>query len=171
MALLGIILGHYLGMYVSDDIFKLWMAGIVFGSITLMLLQTKGFVNEKMVGHPIFASIIGLLGGFSTMVGNAAGPIMSVYLLGLKLPKLLFLGTGAWFYLTVNIMKLPFHIFSWKTIHAESLILNILGIPFLVLGFFSGTWIVNHLDEKSFRKLVIWMTLLAAVRLLFDVWF
>lgn len=104
------------------------------------------------------------------MVGNAAGPIMSVYLLGLKLPKLLFLGTGAWFYLTVNIMKLPFHIFSWKTIHLESLVLNIMGIPFLVLGFFSGTWIVNHLEEKSFRKLVIWMTLLAAARLLFDVW-
>ena len=170
MALLGIIMGHYLGMYVSDAIFKLWMAGIVFGSLTLMLFQTKGLVNEKMVGHPIFASIIGLLGGFSTMVGNAAGPIMSVYLLGLKLPKLLFLGTGAWFYLTVNIMKLPFHIFSWKTINADSLMLNILGIPFLVFGFFSGTWIVQHLEEKTFRKLVIWMTVLAAARLLFDVW-
>lgn len=169
MALLGILIGHYLGMYVSDGIFKLWMAGIVFGSLALMLLQSKGFINEKMVRQPFFAAIIGLLGGFSTMVGNAAGPIMSVYLLGLKLPKLMFIGTSSWFYLSVNIMKLPFHIFSWKTIHFESLILNLYGIPFLVLGFFSGVWIINHIEEKTFRNLVVWMTFLAALRLLFDI--
>jgi uncharacterized membrane protein YfcA len=171
MSFFGILIGHYLGMYVSDNLFKLWMAGIVFGSLLLMILQTKGFVNEKMIQHPVFASVIGLLGGFSTMIGNAAGPVMSVYLLGLKLPKLMFIGTSAWFYLSVNIMKLPFHIFSWKTIHFESLILNLYGIPFLLLGFFSGAWIINHLEEKSFRNLVIWMTFLAAIRLLLDIRF
>ena len=168
MALMGIWMGHYLGMLVSDKIFKLWMAGIVLGSLVLMLLQSKGYVKEEMVQHPGFASVIGLLGGFSSMVGNAAGPIMSVYLLGLKLPKLMFIGTSAWFYLTVNIMKLPFHIFSWKTINLDTLMLNVYGIPFLVIGFISGAWVIHHIDEKVFRKLVIWMTLLAALRLLFD---
>lgn len=169
MAFLGILLGHFLGMYVTDSIFKLWMSGIVFGSLALMIMQSKGYINEKMIRQPFFASIIGLLGGFSTMVGNAAGPIMSVYLLGLNLPKLLFIGTSSWFYLSVNIMKLPFHIFSWKTINLESLILNLYGIPFLIFGFFIGVWIINHLEEKSFRNLVIWMTFLAALRLLFDI--
>jgi uncharacterized membrane protein YfcA len=64
-------------------------------------------------------------------------------------------------------MKIPFHIFSWKTINPESLILNLYGIPFLLLGFFSGVWIINHLEEKSFRNLVVWMTFFAALRLLF----
>jgi uncharacterized membrane protein YfcA len=113
MSFMGILCGHYLGMYVSDEIFKYWMAGIVFGSLLLMILQSNGLVNDNIIQHPFFASIIGLLGGFSTMIGNAAGPIMSVYLLGLKFPKLIFIGTSAWFYLTVNIMKIPFHIFSW----------------------------------------------------------
>jgi len=169
MALLGILIGHYLGMYVSDKIFKLWMAGIVLGSLVLMLFQSKGYIKDQVVQQPVFASTVGLLGGFSTMVGNAAGPVMSVYLLGLKLPKLLFIGTSAWFYLLVNLMKLPFHIFSWKTINHDSLLLNVYGIPFLVMGFFSGTWIIHRIDEKIFRKLVIWMTFLAALRLLFDI--
>jgi uncharacterized membrane protein YfcA len=169
MTFLGILIGHFLGVYVSDDVFKLWMGGIVLCCLGLMLLQMKGILQERMIHHPVFASLTGLLGGFSTMVGNAAGPILSVYLLGLKLPKLAFIGTGAWFYLTVNLMKLPFHIFSWNTINLNSLVLNLYGVPFLIAGFFSGAWISRNINEKVFRDLIIWMTLLAALKLLFDV--
>jgi len=167
LALVGIVLGHFFGFYVSDKVFNHWLAGIILFSLCFMMIQQQEWLRESWVQHPLFAGIIGLFGGFTTMVGNAAGPILTVYLLGLKLPKLWFLGTGAWFYFAVNLLKLPFHVFSWKTIHAESLLLNLCAVPFLVLGFYSGTFVVERLNEKIFRYLIFWMTLIAALRLLF----
>ncbi|HEV7926632.1 MAG TPA: sulfite exporter TauE/SafE family protein, partial [Verrucomicrobiae bacterium] len=54
-----------------------------------------------------FTASMGILAGFTTMVANAAGPVMILYLLAIDLPKLAFIGTGAWFFLLVNLFKVP----------------------------------------------------------------
>lgn len=101
------------------------------------------------------------------MIGNAAGPIMAVYLLSMRLPKNNFIGTGAWFFLIVNLLKVPLHIFFWHTINWSSLTLNLAGVPFIVVGFLAGIRIVGLLSEKTFRYFVMIMTLLISLRLMF----
>jgi uncharacterized membrane protein YfcA len=109
---------------------------------------------------------MGLIGGFVTMVGNAAGPVFSIYLLSMRLPKKDFIGTGAWFFLIINISKVPFHIFSWKTINQSTLFIDIILLPIIVLGMFIGIKLVMLFPEKVYRYFVIGMTSLAAIFML-----
>jgi uncharacterized membrane protein YfcA len=106
--------------------------------------------------------ILGLLGGFATMIGNAAGPVMALYLLSMRLPKNSYIGTGAWFFAIVNISKVPFHIFSWKTINLQSFMLDVIMIPAIATGAILGIYLVRFFPEKAYRIFIILTTVLSA---------
>jgi hypothetical protein len=90
---------------------------------------------------------------------------MALYLLSMRLPKNIYIGTGAWFFFIVNLSKVPLHIWSWKTITWNSFVLDVLVIPAIAAGAFLGIWLVRLLPEKFYRILVIVTTLLAALLL------
>ena len=129
------------------------------------------FYSERKKENPVylsawwFAPLFGLLGGFSTMIGNAAGPIMAVYLLSMRLPKYAFVGTGAWFFLIVNHLKLPLQIWVWDNITLESLRVNLYAIPFILAGAVVGVLVVKRLPEKHFRRVIIGLTVLSTLLL------
>ena len=166
-AVIGVIIGIAVGYYINDQAFKTVMAAIVIGSLLLMLIQERGGLPGHWTESWIFGSVFGLLGGFSTMIGNAAGPIMAVFLLAMNLPKNSFIGTGAWFFLIINLVKWPFHILIWKTITWSSFQLNLVAIPAIALGILIGIRIVKLIPEREFRYFIMIMTFVAAMRLLF----
>jgi hypothetical protein len=100
------------------------------------------------------------------MIGNVAGPIFAIYLLAMHLPKNSFIGTGAWFFMIINISKFPLHIFVWKTIDWSTLKLDIILLPGIALGALLGIWLVKKLSEKFYRTAVIVVTALSAFLLL-----
>lgn len=51
---------------------------------------------------------MGTLSGITTMLANAAGPLVSLYLLAISLPKPQLIATSAWFFLIINASKIPF---------------------------------------------------------------
>ena len=108
---------------------------------------------------------LGLLGGFVTMIGNSAGPIMALYLLSMRLPKNIFIGTGAWLLLIVNLVKVPIHIGIWKTITVQSLLFDVIMIPAIALGALLGIWLVKFFPEKAYRIFIIATTLFSALLL------
>jgi uncharacterized membrane protein YfcA len=111
-----------------------------------------------------FAALTGLVAGFTTMVANAAGPVMVLYFLAIGLPKLAFVGTGAWFFMLVNALKLPFS-YHLGLITRHSLLLDsILLIP-LLPGALLGPVILRRLNQKAFERMVLTLTALAGVRL------
>jgi uncharacterized membrane protein YfcA len=101
------------------------------------------------------------------MIGNAAGPVMSIYFLSMMLPKNTFIGTAAWFFLIINLFKIPFQIFYWGTIDAKTFALNLAMFPAIMIGAYLGIKLVNLIPEKSYRIFIIVTTALAAMRLLF----
>ena len=107
----------------------------------------------------------GLLAGFTTMIANAAGPLMILYLLAMRLPKLQFLGTTAWFFLVVNAFKVPFS-YNLGLISSASLLLSLRLVPVTVLGALGGRWLIRHINQQVFETLALVMTLVAAIRLL-----
>ena len=121
--------------------------------------------NVKPLAGYRWSGFFGITGGFSTMIGNTAGPIMSLYLLAIQLPKNVLIGTGAWFFMLINLFKIPFHIFVWETITLKSFTLNLILWPVILLGGFLGIRLVRIIPEKPFRWLVIGMTTLASLRL------
>ncbi|RII20347.1 Sulfite exporter TauE/SafE [Streptomyces sp. YIM 130001] len=107
----------------------------------------------------------GVLGGFTTMVANAGGPVMSLYLLSTGFRKLGFLGTSAWFFLIVNTSKLPFSA-GLGLIDADSLLLDAALVLFVVPGAYLGRRCVDRIDQRLFERLVLAATVLGGLQLL-----
>ncbi|WP_329150694.1 sulfite exporter TauE/SafE family protein [Streptomyces niveus] len=107
----------------------------------------------------------GVLGGFTTMVANAGGPVMSLYLLSAGFRKLGFLGTSAWFFLIVNTAKVPFSV-GLGLIDLDSLLLDALLVLFVLPGAVLGKLCVDRIDQRVFERLVIGATVLGGLQLL-----
>lgn len=162
-AFAGIIVGVIFGNAISDTQFKRAIGLMVILFLALMIWQDTRKKDVSVPDYWWFSAIMGLAGGFSTMVGNAAGPVMAMYLLSMRLPKNSYIGTSAWFYFIVNLFKVPFHIFFWKTIHLQSLSFDLIMIPPIVLGALLGIRIVKFIPEKSYRIFIIVVTFVAAL--------
>ncbi len=166
-AAVGVILGVWIGEGLDDETFGNILAVIVILGLLLLILQERRPPSQQFVRHPLVSGFTGLAGGFTTMVGNAAGPVMSVYLLATRLPKREFIGTAAWFFLIINWIKVPFHIWSWETIDWQSLQLNLVVIPAILIGFWIGIKVVALIPEKAFRYFVMIVTAITALKILF----
>jgi uncharacterized membrane protein YfcA len=114
-------------------------------------------------GNKLFTAGMGLVSGFTTMLGNLAGAFSNIYFLAMQISKNNFIGTAAWVFLAMNFFKLPFQIFYWKNITPSTLTTDLLLLPALALGFFAGLRIVSVIKDDSYRKLVIVLTLIGAV--------
>jgi uncharacterized membrane protein YfcA len=164
-AFVGIITATIVGKTISDQTFNKLLSGLVIGGIAILIWRDLRSDKLQIPKSKWYAGGLGLLGGFSTMIGNAAGPVMALYLLSMRLPKNSYIGTGAWFFFIVNLSKMPLHIWSWKTITVHSFMLDILMIPAIAAGAFLGIWLVRLLPDKFYRVLVIATTLLSALLL------
>ena len=166
-AFVGVLLGTYIGIFIDDAIFRQIMAGIIFLSVGIMLWNEKQ-QSQVTSQNWLFTAGLGIAGGFTTMVGNLAGSVMAIYLLSLNLLKNQFIGTAAWFFLIINLVKVPFHIYGWETITWDSLFLNLLVLPFIALGAFLGIQIVKRIPEQIYRRFILAMTIIAALFMMFQ---
>ena len=85
----------------------------------------------------------------------------------MRLPKNEFIGTAAWLFFIINVFKLPFHIFVWKTIDKQTLTINAVLIPTIVLGFYLGAKLVKVISNELYRKFVLLITAAGAIFILF----
>ena len=114
-----------------------------------------------------YSAAFGLLGGFTTMIGNAAGPVLSVYLLSMRKDKMEYIGINAWFFLVVNLLKVPLQIFVWDNISWDTFSLNLAMLPIIGIGAWLGIIIVNLFPEKAFRRFIQIITILSVAMMLF----
>jgi uncharacterized membrane protein YfcA len=163
---LGVLLGVWFGNDISEQLFKHIMAVFIFLTVIIMIWMDR----KKTIGIPkhwLFSGSMGLVAGFTSMIGNLAGAFANIYFLAMRLPKNEFIGTAAWLFFIINVFKLPFHIFVWKTVTAESLFLNLFLIPGILLGFFTGVTLVKLLNNEVYRKFILVVTAVGALLILF----
>lgn len=135
--------------------------------LTMLLMESvrRRFSWDRLPHHPVFAGGVGITAGFATTLGNAAGPIMNIYLLARELPKEAFVGTAAGYFFIVNVLKLP--IFAARgMITRDSLLFNLAVCPAVTAGAWIGARWVSRLSPRRFLALVFALTAAAAVRLL-----
>lgn len=165
-AALGVVAGTYIGDTINDEAFRLIMAIIILGSLAIMIWQERS--SKKNIPQGLwFAALLGILGGFTTMVGNLAGSVMALYLLTMRLPKNEYIGTAAWFFMILNWFKIPFHVFVWGTITIDSFLLDLTTIPVVAIGAFLGVKVVKRIPEEKYRWFIIFTTAVAAVIMVF----
>lgn len=108
----------------------------------------------------------GSLGGFTTMVANAGGAPMSLYFLSTGFPVKAFLGTAAWFFAIINLVKVPI-MAGLGLFVPEVLSLALLTVPGVVVGALLGRWIAFRIRQRSFEYAILLFTALGAIYLFF----
>jgi uncharacterized membrane protein YfcA len=108
----------------------------------------------------------GVLGGFATMLANAAGPVIQLYLTARRVPKMELIGIGARFFLLINLLKVPLNA-RLALITADSLWENARLLPAVVLGVFGGRWLIRHVPQAAFEWMVVGFAALAGMRMVF----
>jgi uncharacterized membrane protein YfcA len=157
-AIAGFFLALVVDRIVPADRFGLLMALSIFVGLPAMFCKTRpDTANNRL------APLFGLAGGFSTMIGNAAGPIMAIYLLTMRLPKLAFVGTSAWFFMTVNYLKIPLQAFVWNNITPTTLLVNLTTVPLILLGAATGIVFTKKIPERAYRVFIITVTILSTI--------
>ena len=158
----GILIGVYVGKDLDEIIFKRIMAVIIILTIGIVIAM-EFRKSASIPSNKLFGASMGLVSGFTTMLGNLAGAFSNLYFLAMRMPKNNFIGTAAWVFLVVNLFKLPFQVFYWKNITVATLQTDLFLLPALVVGFWAGVKIVSRIQDESYRKVVIVLTLVGAV--------
>jgi hypothetical protein len=166
-AVAGILCGWAMMPFLPGAVFAKVIGWLTLVLIALLLAQKTTPLVRVASAHPGLAWPMGWLAGVTTMLANAAGPVMAIYLLARKLPKLAFVGTAAWFFFVVNLIKVPFSA-SLGLIHPGSLALNALLVPAIVVGVFCGRWLLGKMNQAVFEWVMIVFSAAGAIRLLWD---
>jgi uncharacterized protein len=166
---LGIVLG-FLAVGRIDDTQVRRLIGVILLLIVVLQWwrqrQSRRNPDEQRVPESLwFAATVGIAAGFTTMVANAAGPIMVLYLLAMRLPKMEFIGTAAWYFFLLNCFKVPFS-YGLGLINPASLGIDLRLAPVAIAGALSGRAIIPYINQRLFELLALVFTLLAALRLL-----
>jgi uncharacterized membrane protein YfcA len=145
--------GGAFALNLEEHVLRRMVASIVAAMLVLFVLQRRGWFTNLSRG----AWAYGLAAGFATVVANAAGPVMNMYLLTRGLTKEQFVATGAWFFFVVNIAKVPIYIW-FGLFSAQSLIFDALMAPIVIVGGFAGLWLIHRVPQKVFEWLVVVLT-------------
>ncbi|MBM3844870.1 MAG: sulfite exporter TauE/SafE family protein [Verrucomicrobia bacterium] len=165
-AMAGVLVGCGVLRWLPDAHFQPVIGAIILVLAAMQLVRSwKPEAFTRLPHSHGFALSVGFAAGVTTMIANAAGPVMGVYLVAVGLPKEVFVGTSAWFFLLINLFKVPFSA-HMGLINAKSLLFNCTLIPCIVAGLFAGRWIVSKLPQRLFDSLVLAFAILVAFRLL-----
>lgn len=142
------------------------IGGIVLALALLQILRHWRPAWFASVPHThAFAWTVGFVAGVVTMLANAAGPVMALYLVAVSLPKDAFVGTAAWFFLLINVLKVPFSA-QLGLITGRSLVFNALLVPAIAAGLFAGRALVARIPQRLFDTLILVFALAAALKLM-----
>ena len=164
-AALGIIIGAMIMGRITDQVLRPVIGLIILGMLVLHYWNSRR-QNLTIPTQWWFAAPIGLAAGITTMMANAAGPILIIYLLAMRLPKNEFIGTGAWYFLLLNCFKVPFGV-NLGIITPQSLGFNAALFPCIALGAIAGFKLLPIIPEKRFADIMQILAAIAAVKLLF----
>jgi uncharacterized protein len=161
----GVVAGSFALGRMDDRGARVAIGAIVTGLSVLHVIRRAGADRDGANYPAWFAGVMGVLAGFTSLVANAGGPLMVIYLLAMRLPKMEYMGTGAAFFLIMNLFKLPF-MAGLGLVNGHSLALNLALAPAVVGGAVFGRWLLGRINQRVFENIALGLTLLAGARML-----
>jgi uncharacterized membrane protein YfcA len=162
-AMAGVILGYFALGRIDDLQLRHLIGVIIIVLVIFQIIRSRRAATPQDKPPPRYlAPLAGITAGFTTMVANAAGPIMVLYLLAMRLPKLVFVGTTAWYYFVMNLFKIPFSV-SLGMINPATFTTALWFVPFTILGGLFGRPILERINQKTFELVALGLTFVAAI--------
>jgi uncharacterized membrane protein YfcA len=164
---LGVVIGYLALGHISDRQARYLIGAIILTLAALSYWQRARTKPEDgaAVFHWSVAAAVGVLSGFTTLVANAAGPLASIYLIAMRLPKMEFVGTAAVFFMLLNLFKVPFMV-KLGLIDRTSLGFNLVLAPAVIAGAVAGRWLVRRINQRVFEESVLALSAFAGILLL-----
>jgi uncharacterized protein len=164
----GVVLGYFALGHISDKAVRIMIGAII---VFLCLLgygrrYLRAETQETtLTRHWALGAALGVTAGFITLIANAAAPLMAIYLVAMRLPKMQFVGTAAVFFMVLNLFKVPFMV-ELGLITAQSFEFNLMLAPAVLLGAFMGRWLLIRINQRLFETLVLALSGIAGVLLI-----
>ena len=164
----GVVLGYFTLGRISDQAARI-MIGVIIVSLCVLgcWRRYRGARARQtaVTRHWALGAALGVAAGFITLVANAAGPLMAIYLVAMRLPKMQFVGTTAVFFMALNLIKVPFMV-KLGLITAQSFEFNLMLAPAVLLGAFAGRWLLIRINQQLFENLVLALSAIAGALLI-----
>ncbi len=164
---LGVVLGFIALDTISDRNARYLIGGIILAltAVSCWRRHRNAGRNPDVPLHWSAAIVVGILAGFVTLIANAAGPLMAIYLLSMRLPKMQYVGTAAMFFLVLNLFKVPF-MAALGLVTPASFTLNLYLLPAVLVGTVLGRRLLVRIPQRPFENLVLGLSAVAGLLLL-----
>ena len=174
----GIVIGYLCMGHLGNGAFKQVIGSIVVVLVVIQFLKRFGKGESLEPLGPVKPAVsgggshwypwgMGLGAGVVTMLANAAGPVTTLYFLSMRLPKTDFVATTAWFFLVVNLAKVPFSA-NLGLLQGQTVVFTVVLAPAVALGFFAGHFCLKRINQRLFEDFLLGLTGLAALHLIFS---
>jgi uncharacterized protein len=163
----GVVLGYFTLGHISDHTAKAMIGGIILflAALSYWRRYLSGSNEDRKADvHWAVAALIGVMVGFITLIANAAGPLMAIYLVAMRLPKMEYVGTAAVFFMLLNLFKVPFMV-DLGLITTYSFGFNLMLAPAVVIGSVAGRWLLIRVNQSLFEKLVLGLSAIGGILL------
>jgi uncharacterized membrane protein YfcA len=164
----GVVLGYFTLGRISDHTARILVGWIIIALAALSFWRkyASSANEEKAVSfHWSVGASIGMTAGFITLVANAAGPLMAIYLVAMRLPKMEYVGTAAVFFMLLNLFKVPFMV-DLGLITTQSFSFNLTLAPAVLLGALAGRWLLKKVNQNLFEQLVLLLSAIGVILLI-----
>jgi hypothetical protein len=164
----GVVLGYFALGRISDGAARSMIGAIIVALCVLAYWRRyvrPQSADARVPSHWAVAAALGVTSGFITLVANAAGPLLAIYLVAMRLPKMQFMGTAAVFFMVLNLFKVPFMV-ALGLITVSSFGFNLMLAPAVLLGAYAGRWILLHINQRLFEKVVLALSALGGIFLI-----
>jgi uncharacterized protein len=161
--LVGTVPGVFVLLWFEGNRLRPIIGLLVLGMLAVELGRQR-FGWERMPHRWWFAAASGIMAGFTTFVANAAMPVMSIYLVSQDFDKHKFIGTAAWFFLILNLSKVPPY-WAMGMLTPAMLPTAAALAPLAILGGLLGAYVLTRIPQRWFDALALLLAAVAAIRL------
>jgi hypothetical protein len=164
----GVVLGYLTLGRISDHTARIMIGWIIVSLAALSFWRRHASAangDEAAIFHWPVGAVIGVTAGFITLVANAAGPLMAIYLVAMRLPKMEYVGTAAVFFMLLNLFKVPFMV-DLGLITVQSFGFNLALAPAVLIGALAGRWLLKRVNQNLFEQLVLLLSAIGGILLI-----
>ena len=175
-AIAGILVGAWVWWYIGQEGVQQYegvikrFVGVIAIVFALYIVGRETALTWAVRYRPGYktGAAAGVTAGFCSTIAHAAGPIVSLYLFAQNLGKTMFVGTVAWTFTLINLTKLPFYVYV-GLIETSVLLFGLWVVWLIPVGSYLGHWMHHRVSEQRFNRVILVLTILAAIQLLFDI--
>ncbi len=167
--LAGVAAGAGALYYLTKTPARLALMDVVIGGLVLVMAilnLLEGKLGDRMTPtSPAGTATTGTAAGFATTVSNAAGPIMTIFMAAQKISKEQFMGTIAWYFFVINLVKVPIY-WAMNRFTAASLLIDLLSIPGILVGVYLGKWLLPRISQQAFIGVTVVIAIVGGIQLM-----